>query len=779
MSELVTITIDGHEYQVPAGANLLQVCLDLGLMVPHFCYHEALGPAGSCRLCAAMIALAKDKPARLEMTCMTRVADGMVVTIQDPYAKDFRRGVIEYLMLNHPHDCPVCDEGGECMLQDMTVLSEHIHRRSRFPKRTWRNQYLGPLIHHEMNRCITCYRCVRFYRDYALGADLGAFGSRDRVYFGRVKDGVLESEFAGNLVDVCPTGVFTNKRFREVYSRPWDLQTARAVCVHCSVGCNVLPGGRHRSLRRTKPAPHKEINRFFICDRGRYGPEFVNYVPTSDLPQANGKDIGWEDALSDAAKSLKSIVDQHGPKSVLTIGAPSGSLELNAALVLLQQAVGATPQIVVADSDAEFDAIRFAARTVVSRRLPTPSLVQIEKCDAIVNLGGDLTAEAPMMDLSVRQAIRAGAKYFSVSPRREKLEDFAAGVLRVRPDAVASAAERIVAALENPQETIAPEIVELVQALRLAKRPLVLCSVVHGDAALSQAAERLASALHSARRPAYLAYYFPAANSCGIALVRHAIRPSTALSALESGEIKAVIVAENELLAFFGSVDRMKQLLGRCELVMTVESAPTTARQLATICFPALPHYLTQGRFVNYEGRVQYSDSLKLARPLARGAADVLVELIEKLGGSQILEAAKYSEIYEVSPDLDEQIENLSTASDGIHLVSARGECPSCQPREWPTWNGLVQWDIYHHFGSERLSCLSPPVAELAPPRALELHPEDARRLGLSEGQTVEISNDDGTRLPVVLNEHLALGTYALRRIWEGKLQERQREAQA
>lgn len=779
MSELVTITIDGREYQVPAGANLLQVCLDLGLMVPHFCYHEALGPAGSCRLCAAMVAPAKDKPARLEMTCMTRVADGMVVTIQDPYAKDFRRGVIEYLMLNHPHDCPVCDEGGECMLQDMTVLSEHIHRRSRFPKRTWRNQYLGPLIHHEMNRCITCYRCVRFYRDYALGTDLGVFGSRDRVYFGRVKDGVLESEFAGNLVDVCPTGVFTNKRFREVYARPWDLQTAQAVCVHCSVGCNLLPGGRHRTLRRTKPAPHREINRFFICDRGRYGPEFVNYVPVSNLPIADGKEICWDEALSRGAKALKSIADQHGPKAILTFAAPNGSLELNAALVLLQQALGVTPQLVVADSDAEYDAVRFAARTVLSRRLPTPSLVQIEKCDAIVNLGGDLTAEAPMIDLSVRQAIRSGAKYFSVSPRREKLEDFAAAVLRVRPDAIASAVERIVTALENPQETIAPEIVELVQALRGAKSPLVLCSVVHADAPLAQAAERLATALHSPERPGYLAYYFPAANSCGVALARYAVSPSTALSALERGEVKAVIVAENDPVGFFGSEGRMKQLLSRCELVLTVESLPTATRQLSTLWFPALPHYLTQGRFVNYEGRVQYSDSLKLTRPLSRGATDVLIDLIENLAGPDILESAKYSEIYNFSPELDEQIDNLSTASDGIRLAVGGGESPSCQPREWPNWNGLIRWDIYHHFGSERLSALSPPVAELAPLKALELHPEDARRLGLSEGQTVEISDGDDMKLPVVINEHLAIGTYALRRIWGGKLKETQGEVQA
>src|SRR6478735_10596627 len=166
MADKVKVTIEGKVYEVAAGSNVLQAVLDAGQVIPHFCYHEALGAVGSCRLCACQIAPAADKPARLEMSCMVRAAEGMVVTVNEPYASNFRRQVIEDLMLNHPHDCPVCDEGGECMLQDMTVLSEHQHRRNRFSKRTWNNQYLGPLIHHEMNRCITCYRCTRYYKEY-------------------------------------------------------------------------------------------------------------------------------------------------------------------------------------------------------------------------------------------------------------------------------------------------------------------------------------------------------------------------------------------------------------------------------------------------------------------------------------------------------------------------------------------------------------------------------------------------------------------------------------
>ena len=184
--------------------------------------------------------------------------------------------VIEWLMTNHPHDCPVCDEGGECHLQDMTVMTGHDYRRFRFRKRTYRNQYLGPFVNHEMNRCIQCYRCVRFYRDYADGRDLDAFAAHNHVFFGRQADGILENEFSGNLVEVCPTGVFTDKTLKQHYTRKWDLTTAPSICVHCSVGCNTIAGERYGSLRRILSRYNSQVNGYFLCDRGRFGYEFVN-----------------------------------------------------------------------------------------------------------------------------------------------------------------------------------------------------------------------------------------------------------------------------------------------------------------------------------------------------------------------------------------------------------------------------------------------------------------------------------------------------------------------
>ena len=274
---MARVSIDGKNYELEAGQNLLHACLSERLDLPYFCWHPALGSVGSCRLCAVIqYADDADQRGRLQMACMMPVQDGMRISIGAAFAADFRKQVIEWLMENHPHDCPVCEEGGECHLQDMTVMAGHSMRRYAGSKRTWRNQYLGPFIGHEMNRCITCYRCVRFYRDYAGGTDLDAFGSRSRMFFGRQEDGVLESEFAGNLVEVCPTGVFTDKPFSKLYSRKWDLQSAPSVCPGCSVGCNTFPAERYGVLKRVHNRYHGQVNGYFLCDRGRFGSHFVN-----------------------------------------------------------------------------------------------------------------------------------------------------------------------------------------------------------------------------------------------------------------------------------------------------------------------------------------------------------------------------------------------------------------------------------------------------------------------------------------------------------------------
>ena len=333
---MATIFIDDRPCTVPDGKNLLEACLTLGFDLPYFCWHPAMHSVGACRQCAVKLFRdEKDRKGRIVMSCMTPAVEGTRISVDDAEARAFRAGNIEWLMANHPHDCPVCDEGGECHLQDMTVMTGHVYRRYRFPKRTHVNQDLGPFVNHEMNRCIQCYRCVRFYRDYAGGRDFDVFSSHAHVYFGRHADGPLESEFAGNLAEVCPTGVFTDKTFKKHYTRKWDLQTAPSVCVHCGAGCNTIAGERYGTLRRIQNRFNGEVNGYFLCDRGRFGYEFVNGESRIRQPLLRKKDSRGADAVTERISPEKAIdlfiplLLPGGTAGVIGIGSPRASLEAN------------------------------------------------------------------------------------------------------------------------------------------------------------------------------------------------------------------------------------------------------------------------------------------------------------------------------------------------------------------------------------------------------------------------------------------------------------------
>src|SRR5574337_1054636 len=580
---MATIIVDNQPYTVDERHNLLAACLGIGLNVPYFCWHPAMGSVGACRQCAVkQFKDEHDRSGRLVMACMTPASDGTRVSIDDPEAKAFRANVVEWLMLNHPHDCPICDEGGECHLQDMTVMTGHNERRTRFPKRTHRNQYLGPFVNHEMNRCIQCYRCVRFYRDYAGGRDLDVFGAHHHVYFGRHEDGVLESEFSGNLVEVCPTGVFTDKTLKRHYTRKWDLQTAPSVCVHCSVGCNTIPGERYGLLRRIRNRYNGEVNGYFLCDRGRYGYEFVNgerrlrqcllREGARDEPRADReplRGVGRDEVLRRLASRCGRAA------KLIGIGSPRASLEANFAL---RRLVGPEHfHLGIADREAAL----LAQVVEILKRGPvrTPSLHDIECADAVLVLGEDVSNTAPMMGLALRQAVRQQplraiekmkipswddhalrealqqqhGPLFIASLVPTRLDDIATRTWHAAPAdlarlgfAVAHALDADAPAVDDLDEEMAPLAAQIAATLRAAERPLVLSGTGCGDAAVIDAAAAVARALLRAGRAAQLGYALGECNSLGSALLGGRSLQA-AFDAVRSGAADTVIVLENDL----------------------------------------------------------------------------------------------------------------------------------------------------------------------------------------------------------------------------------------
>ena len=400
---MAVIHIDGTTVEVDSADNLLQACLSLGIDVPYFCYHPALGSVGSCRQCAVKQYMTKEDMeagrGRLVMSCMVAPGDDMYISVTDDEAKAFRKSMVELLMTNHPHDCPTCEEGGHCHLQDMTYMSGHSRRRYRFTKRTHHNQELGPFIAHEMNRCIACYRCVRFYKDYAGGEDLGVYGSNNRVYFGRDKDGQFESEFSGNLTEVCPTGVFTDKTHSDRYNRKWDMQYAPSICHGCSAGCNISAGERYGELRRIENRYNGEVNRYFLCDRGRFGYGYVNREdrPTQALELINDKHvkINIDYALDETIKRIKD-------KKVIGIGSPRASLETNFAL---KSMVG-FENFSTGLNHQQQALVNKCIEVLSTDGIYNPGMTDIESHDAVLILGEDITQTSSRVALSIRQAAK-------------------------------------------------------------------------------------------------------------------------------------------------------------------------------------------------------------------------------------------------------------------------------------------------------------------------------------------------------------------------------------
>jgi NADH-quinone oxidoreductase subunit G len=632
---MASILIDGKEYSWDGQPrNLLELCLSLGLEIPYFCWHPALGSVGACRQCAVKLySGSQDSRGRIVMSCMTAAADGQRISIRDPEVIAFRAQIIEWLMLNHPHDCPVCDEGGECHLQDMTVLTGHVYRRSRFRKRTFRNQNLGPFIAQEMNRCIQCYRCVRFYRDYAGGQDFGVSGWHDRLFFGRVEEGTLESPFSGNLVEVCPTGVFTDRTLREHYTRGWDLQTAPSVCQHCSLGCNTWPGERYGTIRRVRNRYNHDVNGYFLCDRGRYGYPFVD-DPARILQVEGRTEDGSLRPVPEEVASQR-LASALGRGAVLGIGSPRASLESNFALRELVGPERFYPGL----ARAELELSRKALALLERGPAAPASLEEARTSDAVLVLGEDLTNTAPLLALAVRQASRqqglqaAGLEgprippwddgalrsylqeqrgpFILATPARTALEDLATHRLHAAPMELARFGFAVARALDpaapEPQG-LAPGRRELAAqaaaALKAARSPLVVSGTGCGEPALLEAAAAVAAALTRAGRPARLSFALPECNSLGLAMLQ-ADRPlESALEEARSGRVEALLVVENDLFRRWDH-EAVAELLERVPLVAVIDHLRTRTAAKAHLLLPAASFAEAEGTLVNNEGRAQ------------------------------------------------------------------------------------------------------------------------------------------------------------------------------
>ena len=742
---MATIFVDGKSYEVNGSENLLQACLSLGIDIPYFCWHPSLGSVGSCRQCAVkQYANPEDTRGRLVMSCMTPASDNTYISIEDQEAVDFRGSIVEFLMTNHPHDCPVCEEGGHCHLQDMTVMTGHDRRRYRFTKRTHHNQELGSFIAHEMNRCIACYRCVRYYKDYAGGTDFGVFASASRVYFGRPESGTLESEFSGNLTEVCPTGVFTDKTHSARYNRKWDMQYAPSICQGCASGCNISPGERYGELRRVENRFHGAVNQYFLCDKGRFGTGYVNNADRPRNPQARHNAVVTILSVDDA---LDRAIAQLQGKKVLGIGSPRASLESNFAL---RELVGAD-QFSTGMPQKEQALVELAANMMQTQGIYNPTMREIESYDAVLILGEDLTQTAPRMALSVRQAAKNKAKQMAADRRtpdwlaepvqriaqdekspvyilaatQTRLADIATGEVVASPNDIARLGFAVASLVKgdsvNGLDADAIAFAQsIADSLKAAKKPLIIAGTSLQDAAIMEAAAELTQNLGA---QAGLSLVVPEVNSMGLALFG-------GLS-LEQGfalDYDAIVVLENDLFRRLPQA-HVQAAFDKASSVIVLDHSQTATVQAADLVLSAASFAEADGTVVSQEGRAQrfyqvydpsyynpeyaIKESWRWLHALTTGMKNqaiqwtVLDDVIENL----VKHVPQLSAIEDVAPDAGYRVHGLKIAREPRRYsgrTALRSQISVHEPKQPVDVDSALTFSMEGYVGPQKASSLVP-----------------------------------------------------------------------
>lgn len=433
--ELVNVVIDGQQVQVPAGTTVLEAARQVGLDIPTFCNHPKLTPIGACRMCLVEV----EKMRGLQTACTTQVREGMVVHVNSEAAREAREWALRFLLTHHPLDCPVCDKGGECSLQDHTMA--HGPTESWFiePKRHKKKAYpLSPFIILDQERCVLCRRCIRFCEEYSDHRQLGLFERGRRTVVDVFPGRPFTSKFSGNVVDLCPVGALTSRVFR-FQARVWELAEVRGVCNYCGVGCNIAWGAKNNRVRRVVPREHAAINDQWLCDKGRFAHAFLHDARRLRTPlvRRNGKleEATWEEALALVAERLVTLMRGYGPDALAGLGSTRTT---NEASYLFQRFVRG-----VLGTNNVTHLGRLPQGAILLEDIPS-----LAQADLVVLAGVDPSEELPLLDLWIKQGVlRRGAKVLVLHPQRVELSRYPGLWLAYRPGAEVALASALLKAL--------------------------------------------------------------------------------------------------------------------------------------------------------------------------------------------------------------------------------------------------------------------------------------------------------------------------------------------
>ncbi len=768
---MVRIEIDGKALEVEYGSTIIDAADEVGIAIPRFCYHKKLSVAANCRMCLVQVEkFAKPLPA-----CATPVADGMKIFTRSKEAVEAQKSVMEFLLINHPLDCPICDQGGECDLQDIAVAYGTSGSRYTEEKRVVFNKNIGPLISTDMTRCIQCTRCVRFLKEVGGMQELGLVGRGEHAEITAYVDKSVNSELSGNIIDLCPVGALTSKPFR--YSaRSWELTCRPSIAPHDGLGSHIEVHVKDNKVMRVLPRDKESINECWLSDRDRYSYEGLNSPDRLKAPMIkhNGawQETDWKTALEFAAGQLKDITKQYGGDALGVLVSPNSTMEEGYLIKQLAHGLGCdNVDYRLRQTDFRLD----------GKRVGTPwmgcNIQDIENLDRILLIGSNLRNEHPLLAQRFRKAVNNGAELSIISPLdNDPLMDVAHKVI-VRPNDMVNVLGQILKAMSKLQRLslcLPPSLELLLSNIKVRDNTQAMAEslaglggevdlvapkvgIFLGNMALSDPrftemysmAEAIggSSGAQGGILPA-------AANSTGMHMM--GVMPATlGMHAREMLELprRAYLLLNIEPELDCQHAALAKAAMAQAECVVALTAFKSEALEHADVLLPIAPFTETSGTFMSMEGRVQSFTAA--CKPLGecRPAWKVLRVLANTLGlkgfefdsseqvKTKIFNGEKPSTVVwrSLNNNLKELVEiQVNIKHAGLQRI---GEVPQYESDPIVRRSASLQKTKYN----------TKPMARM---RA-----EQMQALGLVEGETVLAKQDKGSALlQVKLDNHVAMG---------------------
>ncbi|MFN8441570.1 MAG: NADH-quinone oxidoreductase subunit NuoG [Caldilineaceae bacterium] len=815
MTDLVNLTIDDKPVSVPKGTLVVDAAAKLGIEIPVFCSHPKLDPVACCRMC--LVEISGPRGMSLQPACSNYVAEGMQVKTASQVVQDTQEAMLGFILLNHPLDCPICDKGGECPLQDQTMRYGPGVSQLVEPKRHKNKQYsISDTIVLDQERCVICWRCIRYLEEWEDKPQLGLFERGGETLIDIQNGQPVDAKTSGNIIDMCPVGALTNRVARFAY-RPWEIDRTPSICTHCSLGCNIRMDSRTHKVRRIVGRENMAVNDQWICDKGRFAHAWINHEQRLTMPMVrrNGElmSTSWGEALKVVAEKLGEVKRKHGADAIGGIGSAKLSNESNYLLQKFMRTVIGTNNIDHRDG-GDVSAVNTGIPALAN--LMKPQYGPNPKHDVIFLFGVDPSEELPILDLHLKRAVRKGkAKLVIAHPRKIELTRYQGPTLQYKPGSevtLLNALTRYALELKEGDKPTVPgledasdssvsalsgvdaaQVKAAAEALAKAQNALIIYGPMaargeNGQQVL-QGLTNLASVTGNSER---LAYVGLEANSQGcrdLGVLPNSLPGYIALenekgrSQLESAWDEQLPTkagkSYKQMLDQAGKSIKALLIMGanpaserpewdanldNTEFLVVQELFLTETAKKADVVLPAVSWAETDGTFTNLERRVQRATKA-VKNPDSKAAPDwMILEHLATLMGHKWQHAVVQDVTAEIASAVpfyaDMTWENLSDQGLQWDAAAARTEAKVGAAKQMALADGisLVGGSVLYDGGD--LFSQTKQMANLVRGAVVSIHPEDADKMGLEAGSSLQVRNSHGSlTLSVRLDPYVKPGT--------------------